>query len=1038
MADLFSVEWLREHVTLYADDFHLAFTFSEEDGLIKALKDLRVFLDKMGEYGLQVNMEKTAFLMHLRGRSEKWRAKLIRGTGSQAKIKLSSVNRQGESLMIPLHEEHKYLGIMLGYRSCQKATLKLRMAAASGTFARLRRWWGSGFPLQARVKLWYQTVWPTLTYGLNEVGLSSKDHDRFGAFVFRHRRRLAKSPLHMTRESNENLCRRLGILHPCDHLCATVFRLWERRLDRLRFHPETDVLHMQVAQCTQAASFDFLLKPWWSICLNSWQKTGLIKMMDDHPVMHLLHLKATQAPLESITPEPTQMPTSEAHLFYCALCEKQFANQMAYRQHLRHAHEPAPPSNLRFSIVLDSVGGVPTCRYCKAKFRFWQGLKQHLDKDTCIMRDVRAHTHSTADLKSTSLEMNVIEEIQKMGAEEVLMSQSELFMTLSHTCVLCSKWCATGGALSRHLSRDHPREYARGLGWTTHRLKSKVLLVHNPCTWCSQSFSQKSILQKHFCAVTVQIGIFASAMVDFDNGATFASAASAATTSATAAAAANTFSTATSHARTVGADAALSAGSRRGTRSLSRHATKHGKGWRHERQHEERPTRSDLLEPGRSLSGRTPSSHLARAMFLCRAQAKDQALGGASTYQHGVQQVPGGEDDHGQRLLLQDGLGCALAKDQAHVSGPRDQRCVPQVGNGGGGVQVSSACSSLSLIEADGAGLPRQEHNILPGAEHQAGCCTWTPSTRHVAKVTFDQQPARIHRDTLSAVSAFRTWMQHGRDDVPVPLLENPDNICYCNATIAALVACYHHHHRHLPLHDLRADPALEEQWGFIGDIVAAAVSDWTSLWHVPSFLLALAKWEDVHRQHDAAEFLECISASIPLLTKPQPKSRILMQAGIDEVMEEQAAQLGLHVIHDGESLACCLRRWEEDQGAIQALSCSPLVLSLPIARFEYANRQLHRANAKLSIEPSEIAVPVYVRDACLARQYVRYKIVACTLHTGPTPTSGHYRALIATDGGYVISDDHRWSEYFANPPEHELANITQVYLLRNDCFSGF
>ena len=121
------------------------------------------------------------------------------------------------------------------------------------------------------------------------------------------------------------------------------------------------------------------------------------------------------------------------------------------------------------------------------------------------------------------------------------------------------------------------------------------------------------------------------------------------------------------------------------------------------------------------------------------------------------------------------------------------------------------------------------------------------------------------------------------------------------------------------------------------------------------------------------------------------------------------------------------------DQGASQALSCSPPVLVLPLVRFEYANRQLHRAKAKLSLEPLEIAIPVFDRIGSLERHYVTYTIVACVLHTGPTPTSGHYRALIATDGGFVISDDLRWSDYYAYPPEHELENITQVYVIRSD-----
>ena len=305
-------------------------------------------------------------------------------------------------------------------------------------------------------------------------------------------------------------------------------------------------------------------------------------------------------------------------------------------------------------------------------------------------------------------------------------------------------------------------------------------------------------------------------------------------------------------------------------------------------------------------------------MLLRRTQAADQVFGGPCRPQRGVQTVCRGQDDHGRRLLLQDGVGHDPAKAQAHIAGPGHQRSVDQARHAGRGVQSTTASSSLSFIQTDGARLQRQEHHVLLGTQsppsvlqrrihrprpalgdHGARCSTWETSV--------GQQSARLHRNTFPAMSAYRTWLQHGREDVPVALFENPDNICYCNATIASLLVCHHHHHRHLLHRGLRPQWEHDDYWGCIGKVAAAAVSNWTSLWHVPAFLLALKNWDDIHRQHDSAEFLDHISVSIPCLVRPYPRRRISSPDGI----EEQDAHLGLHVLRDGENLACCVRRWD-------------------------------------------------------------------------------------------------------------------------------
>ena len=151
MSIIFSWSWIQEHVTIYADDFHIFFAFDSEEVFQKVLLDLRRFLDELLLYGLDLNMLKTVALLELKGsRSGKWRKKVVRKEGSTMVLRLEALERPNPPLLLRLVRSHKYLGRILSYRHCQDDTWTLRRNAASATFARFRKWWGSAFPLRER------------------------------------------------------------------------------------------------------------------------------------------------------------------------------------------------------------------------------------------------------------------------------------------------------------------------------------------------------------------------------------------------------------------------------------------------------------------------------------------------------------------------------------------------------------------------------------------------------------------------------------------------------------------------------------------------------------------------------------------------------------------------------------------------------------------------------------------------------------------------------------------------------------------------
>ena len=512
MHAVFSEEWIRKHVTIFADDFHLFWCFSSEAEIHGMLHDLRIFLDQLQIHGLRVNYEKTAVLLYIQGRKAgKWRSKLIRGNGKNTKIRLEAIDKTGQAILLPLVTSHKYLGIMLSYRNCEASTLALRKKSAVSTFARLRKWWGSSFPLRDRVRLWYQTVWPTLTYGLVEVGLTKRLLAQFGATVYRQLRRIANSPVHKTGETNISLCKRLGISDPSDHLCAMVLTTWNRRLTRIHSIDTAadDILHTLLDQCQIVKDIPHLLSPWWQICSESWSRSSSIRNEDCRAVRKVLGIEAADV---AGIPSLTEPLATEAHAeFVCEACGMIFQSQMAMRRHQTAMHEQSPPSTLLFNVALDAKDGLPTCKFCNASFRYWQGLRQHLNKDTCPQRDLRYATHSQArqDPKSTMLtDPDLIKVVLDQGAEPLLNDQ-EYCLRAKATCVCCSQWFPTTGALASHLSYAHHTLYQQGHDWMRERLQARVYKVQNPCQWCHQPFAPSTIRQKHCCVTGVQAGILA-------------------------------------------------------------------------------------------------------------------------------------------------------------------------------------------------------------------------------------------------------------------------------------------------------------------------------------------------------------------------------------------------------------------------------------------------------------------------------------------------------------------------------------------------
>ena len=83
-----------------------------------------------------------------------------------------------------------------------------------------------------RVKLWRKIVVPSACYGLLGIGWSQAGFERMHGMYMKHLRLISRSPVHLTKEPNEDLLLCLGLSDLGDHIAQMADRtlLYHREL----------------------------------------------------------------------------------------------------------------------------------------------------------------------------------------------------------------------------------------------------------------------------------------------------------------------------------------------------------------------------------------------------------------------------------------------------------------------------------------------------------------------------------------------------------------------------------------------------------------------------------------------------------------------------------------------------------------------------------------------------------------------------------------------------------------------------------------
>ena len=165
----------------------------------------------------------------------------------------------------------------------------------------------------------------------------------------------------------------------------------------------------------------------------------------------------------------------------------------------------------------------------------------------------------------------------------------------------------------------------------------------------------------------------------------------------------------------------------------------------------------------------------------------------------------------------------------------------------------------------------------------------------------------------------------------------------------------------------------------------------------LPSWRPLLRNWAQLHRQHDAGEFLEHILGICqPQILQGRWESRIVsIEDGTESRgsnVTQRAITLDLPNPDEPTNLQALINYWHNGDTYLQACTHLPRILVLRVSRFRAgpmgATIKLH---TRVAI-PMKVQIPAFMHSTLGAEcSHHSYTVVACILHCGATADAGHY-----------------------------------------------
>ena len=202
------MQWCREHLVGFADDVHFRWEFQDSAGLLQARQEAGSALSMLEDMGFTLCRDKTVCLLKAEG---------VQVPHLMRKITRKRLKPKGTLLILdsrwtlPLQSSHVYLGAIISYGQYEQLNAQHRKHAGQAAFSRLRPTLMSQRALRKRLHLWRAIVLPSTLYSLSASGYTRKSYDLIRVQLVRQIRAIARSPRHLTEESDEHMLKRLQL-----------------------------------------------------------------------------------------------------------------------------------------------------------------------------------------------------------------------------------------------------------------------------------------------------------------------------------------------------------------------------------------------------------------------------------------------------------------------------------------------------------------------------------------------------------------------------------------------------------------------------------------------------------------------------------------------------------------------------------------------------------------------------------------------------------------------------------------------------------
>ena len=304
-----------------------------------------------------VNSDKSSVVIGLKGsQAKRW---IRQHTVANAGRKCIDFGVPGDPLCIPVVDSFVYLGTVVTYKQFELLSLQHRVKTVSANRARLNKLLHSKqLALRRRVSLYLSCVRNTLLFGLHAVGLTDATLKKLEAADARHLRSIARSPVHLTRESNHALRTRLGVRSPARDLHS--------------------LLQRRIRQCADK------------------QFGSSLHTLSDWLDQRLQHLESSAGPGHG-TLQPC-LPTEGVACPVCGVyfdCMRTMHTHMARKHGSKAVRKPMPKSHAYTAHTRD---GMPQCKHCHGIFTRVEALKKHLQGSCPVLHaPTSSPPHPTKD-----------------------------------------------------------------------------------------------------------------------------------------------------------------------------------------------------------------------------------------------------------------------------------------------------------------------------------------------------------------------------------------------------------------------------------------------------------------------------------------------------------------------------------------------------------------------------------------------------------------------------------------------------------------